>query len=994
MAIIIISRIIFTREELLNIRDSTPSVLCPNFLASSVDLSDLQIKGLGHTVRRRRRGKRAGALVRFRRRGIRSPLPSILLSNVRSLSNKMDELCLLIRSSRDFSLSSVLCFTETWLCGLIPDSALQLAGFQLFRADRHTELSGKTKGGGICFYTNSGWCKDVTVIQEYCSPDLESFFINCKPFYSPREFVSFILVGVYIPPQANVQVAQRMLADQILCVERTNPDSLVIVLGDFNKGNLTRELPKYRQYIKCPTREENILDHCYTTVSSAYHAVPRAALGHSDHVMVHLIPAYRQKLKLCKPVVRTSKQWTSEAVEDLQACLDCTDWDVFKTATNSLDEYTEAVTSYISFCEDSCLPSRTRVSYNNDKPWFTAKLRKLRLEKEEAFRSGDRDRFIETKYMFSKEVRDAKRLYSEKLQHQFSANDSASVWKGLRQITNFKPRAPHSTNDPRLANDLNEFYCRFERQWDSPDTIPCDTTHQLQPISFTFPTTAEAYASPQLPTSEHPPFSPTTVTTLSIMERDVFRLFRRQNPRKATGPDSVSPSILKHCAEQLSPVFTDIFNSSLKSCHVPACFKTSTIIPVPKKTKISGLNDYRPVALTSVVMKSFERLVLRHLKAITDPLLDPLQFAYRANRSVDDAVNMALHSILQHLDTSGTYARILFVDFSSAFNTIIPALLQDKLLRLSVPDSICRWITDFLSDRRQHVRLGKHVSDPRTISTGSPQGCVLSPLLFSLYTNSCTSSHQSVKLLKFADDTTLIGLISGGDESAYRWEIDHLVTWCGQNNLELNALKTVEMVVDFRKNPAPPNPITLSDAPVDSVESIRFLGTIISQDLKWELNIISLTKKAHQRMYFLRQLKKFNLPKAMMVNFYTSIIESILTSSITIWYAAATAKDKSRLQRVIRSAEKVIGCNLPSLQDLYASRTLRRAGKIMADPSHPGHKLLVPLPSGRRLRSIRTKTSRHLSSFFPSAVGLINKARDPRPPTRTLIPFLHTPAVT
>ncbi|KAF7653890.1 hypothetical protein LDENG_00077400 [Lucifuga dentata] len=162
--------------------------------------------------------------------------------------------------------------------------------------------------------------------------------------------------------------------------------------------------------------------------------------------------------------------------------------------------------------------------------------------------------------------------------------------------------------------------------------------------------------------------------------------------------------------------------------------------------KATDLNDYRPTALTSVVMKSFERLVLSHLKAITDTLLDPLQFAYRANRSVDDAVNMALHFILQHLDSPGTYARILFVDFSSAFNTIIPALLQDKLSQLNVPDSTCRWITDFLSDRKQRVRLGKHVSDSQTISTGSPQGCVLSPLLFSLYTNSCTSSHQSIKL--------------------------------------------------------------------------------------------------------------------------------------------------------------------------------------------------------------------------------------------------------
>uniref|UniRef100_A0AAQ4RWC6 Alkylated DNA repair protein AlkB homologue 8 N-terminal domain-containing protein n=1 Tax=Gasterosteus aculeatus aculeatus TaxID=481459 RepID=A0AAQ4RWC6_GASAC len=147
--------------------------------------------------------------------------------------------------------------------------------------------------------------------------------------------------------------------------------------------------------------------------------------------------------------------------------------------------------------------------------------------------------------------------------------------------------------------------------------------------------------------------------------------------------------------------------------------------------------------------------------------------------------------------------------------------------------------------------------------------------------------------------------------------------------------------------------------------------------LQWELNISSITKKAQQRLFFRRQLKKFNLPKTMMIHFYTAVMESILCSSITVWYAAATAKDKGRLQRVIRSAERVIGCNLPSLQDLFTSRSLKRAKKIAADPSHPGQKLFVPLPSGRRLRSIRTKTSRHTNSFFPSAVGLMNRARSP-----------------
>ncbi len=160
---------------------------------------------------------------------------------------------------------------------------------------------------------------------------------------------------------------------------------------------------------------------------------------------------------------------------------------------------------------------------------------------------------------------------------------------------------------------------------------------------------------------------------------------------------------------------------------------------------------------------------------------------------------MGLHFLLQHLDRPGTYVRILFVDFSSAFNTIIQDTLQNKLTQLSVPTSVCQWITSFLTDRQQVVRLGKLSSSTRTISTGAPKGCVLSPLLFSLYTNDCTSKDPSVKLVKFADDTTLIGLIQDGDESAHRQEVEEPAVWCSLNNLELNTFKTLEMIADFRR---------------------------------------------------------------------------------------------------------------------------------------------------------------------------------------------------
>ncbi|CAM4570023.1 unnamed protein product [Leuciscus chuanchicus] len=369
------------------------------------------------------------------------------------------------------------------------------------------------------------------------------------------------------------------------------------------------------------------------------------------------------------------------------------------------------------------------------------------------------------------------------------------------------------------------------------------------------------------------PKKPLRLQRVKVCVEDVSRVFKKQKTRKASGPDGISSACLKACADQLAPVFTQIFNRSLEQCEVPCCFKRSTIIPVPKKPKITGLNDYRPVGLRSVVMKSFERLVLAYLKDITGPLLDPFKFAYRANRSVDDAVNMGLHYILQHLDRPGTYARILFVDFSSAFNTIIPDLLTAKLTQLSMPSSICQWISIFLTDRQQRVRLGKLTSRTLTISTGAPQGCVLSPLLFSLYTNDCTSKDPSVKLLKFADDTTVIGLIQNGDESAYRLGVEQLAVWCSYNNLELNTLKTVEMIVDFRrKSPALP-PLTIMNSTLEAVESFRFLGSTISQDLKWANHIDSIVKKAQQRLYFLRQLKKFNLPQELLIQFYSAVIE-------------------------------------------------------------------------------------------------------------------------
>ncbi len=152
---------------------------------------------------------------------------------------------------------------------------------------------------------------------------------------------------------------------------------------------------------------------------------------------------------------------------------------------------------------------------------------------------------------------------------------------------------------------------------------------------------------------------------------------------------------------------------------------------------------------------------------------------------------------------------------------------------------------------------------------------------------------------------------------------------------------------------------------VTAVESFRFLGTTISKDLKWDNHNESVVKKVQHGLYFLRQLRKLNLPQELLKQFYYAIIESVPCTSMTVWFSSATKSDLRRLWRVVRTAKRIIGTTLPTLQELYLSRVSKRAVKITLDPSHPTHFLFELLPSDQRYRALSTRTTRHRNSFFP-----------------------------
>ncbi len=154
-----------------------------------------------------------------------------------------------------------------------------------------------------------------------------------------------------------------------------------------------------------------------------------------------------------------------------------------------------------------------------------------------------------------------------------------------------------------------------------------------------------------------------------------------------------------------------------------------------------------------------------------------------------------------------------------------------------------------------------------------------------------------------------------------------------------------------------------------------FLGIHMEDNLTWSVNTTNVNKKAQQRLYFLRILRKYQLTQNLLVSFYRCSVESILTYCICVWFSSCTAAEKKALQRIITTAQKIIGCPLPSMEELHSSRCLLKAQKILKDPSHPGHSLFELLPSGRRYRVLKTLTNRLRNSFYAKAISVLNTVK-------------------
>ena len=332
---------------------------------------------------------------------------------------------------------------------------------------------------------------------------------------------------------------------------------------------------------------------------------------------------------------------------------------------------------------------------------------------------------------------------------------------------------------------------------------------------------------------------------------------------------------------------------------IPKLWKTAEIISVPKRSKIESMNDLRPVALTPAEMKVFERFVLKLLLNEVKEQLDPLQFAYNAKRNVEDACLLFTNNILKHLAKNCNYARVLSIDFSSAFNTITPHLMVQKLKDLNVKSDIIAWVLEYLTHRRQYVKLNDSLSELVQINTGAPKGAYCLQHCIQFIQMITGVINNNTILIKFADDSTIQGLLCDSEDSYFEE-----VKCCEKNFLMLNVKKTKEMIIDFRITKNLMRQLEINDESVETVGPYKYLGFTIDNKLNGHAHVDVFCNKLNTRLFFLKRLKSFHVNESILKMFYQALIQSVITFGISCWGGNITEGDQQKTNRSTKRLEK------------------------------------------------------------------------------------------
>ena len=804
---------------------------------------------------------------------------------------------------QDYKIS-ILGVSETWLLSSVPNSFVDIPSYVLLRCD----VAGNVAKHGTCLYIKSS--------IKYIEIDVQ--VPNTVAVYLP-DFDLYV-ASIYRPP-SNSTVDDNALVDFLLdfCLGRE-----VLLMGDFNLPTIQwgndlicnglSNIDRYfyqcftslglSQWVIEPTfyPSGNILDLILTTdddrVGDVYVLPPLPRCGHSPILCSYVFQG-------TSPPERdlSYRLWHKGNYTSITRHLSLIDWDF---EFHCLD----VNAMFSRFC-DILLPLVERFVPKTQphkhtiwqiKPprglkkiretlWSEYKSVRARYGRNTPESIAALGRFQDVNHQFRNYAVNKQYEYEATMIENFTTN-SKFFHSYIRHRKVGKPRiGPLKLDDGRVVNDA-----------------------EVMANSF-----AAAFASVytrQVP--DHPEPHQTfhgNIGDLTISTEDVESVLSNLDVTSSMGPDGIHPHLLKSCRSELSYPLFCIFQKSYSTSSLPSIWKKSLVVPIFKKGSRHDPLNYRPVSLTSVCVKSLERIICKFMYdyASDNDLLTKDQFGFRAGHSTEDQLLLTYNEISHFLDNGFNVDLILF-DFSKAFDVVCHTLLLEKLSKLGITGNILSWIREFLIGRVMNVVVDHQYSQTYDVHSGVPQGSVLGPLLFLLYANFLTHDI-TVNTKIFADDLKIYIAIKTdtshnimNDMAICQRDIDCLHRVSSSWGLTMNIAKCAVLRFNRRTVDWSALPISgqykLGGRPIPTKESAVDLGILVDSSLKFHQHIANVVQKAGGMSLNLLKCT-VNRDASFMMPLFITHIRPLLEYASSVWNTGYV-EDMRSLESVQRRWTKQI----------------------------------------------------------------------------------------
>ena len=360
-------------------------------------------------------------------------------------------------------------------------------------------------------------------------------------------------------------------------------------------------------------------------------------------------------------------------------------------------------------------------------------------------------------------------------------------------------------------------------------------------------------------------------------------------PKKSTGHDNISSQFLIRNKHAIAVPISILINKSLENGEVPTDCKVAKVVPIHKSKSKESFTNYRPISLLPSVSKVLEKVVHKRVYHFlnTQNLLSQNHYGFRPKHNTSQAVLQFTANILNSLDNKLSAIGV-FLDLSKAFDTIDHKILLQKLDHYGIRGIALEWFSSYLSGRSQFVDFNGTSSRHMNLNCGVPQGSVLGPLLFIIYTNDLPNALKFSKCILFANNTTIFLTSNNVDElyAMLNLDLNTISDWFKANKLTLNISKTNYMV--FTKCMVVRNSnksLKLGDQILQQVPHTKFLGINIDEHLDWQVQINACRNKISSGIYALNSLKNI-LPTQQLKSIYYSLVHSHLSYGLVLWGAA------------------------------------------------------------------------------------------------------------